>query len=248
MAEEKLAVAGRLSSAVAHEIRNPVAIISSSLATAERPEMGEQGRREMYGIARSEAARLERLTGDFLSYARPDRPRRASLSVMEVLGYTAEIAGVHASKKDIAIAVDGDPALRAVADREQIERALLNLLLNAIDATPSGGRVALRCRAAENGLELRGRELRRPDSARGPVPDLRAVLHDQAARDRPRAGDLEERGARARRRPTGGQERARARLLRLDRVRPVHVGVDSGRAGLACARPLPGSDRTWLDC
>ena len=59
MVEEKLAVVGRLSSAVAHEIRNPVSIIASSLVTAERPEVGEQQRREMLAIARSEAARLE---------------------------------------------------------------------------------------------------------------------------------------------------------------------------------------------
>lgn len=49
--EERLAVVGRLSSAVAHEIRNPVAIINSSLTTAERPPLGEEGRKEMYAIA-----------------------------------------------------------------------------------------------------------------------------------------------------------------------------------------------------
>lgn len=53
MAEERLAAVGRLSSAVAHEIRNPVAIIASSLVTADRPEAGEQQRKEMYSIARN---------------------------------------------------------------------------------------------------------------------------------------------------------------------------------------------------
>jgi signal transduction histidine kinase len=154
MVEEKLAVVGRLSSAVAHEIRNPVAVISSSLATADRPELGEQERRDMYGIARSEASRLERLTGDFLSYARPDQPRRGVLSVMEVVGYISEIARVHAATKGVTVGLEGDQTLQAIADREQIQRALLNLLLNAIDATPHGGHVALRCRASEGGVEL----------------------------------------------------------------------------------------------
>jgi len=152
--EEKLAVVGRLSSAVAHEIRNPVAVISSSLATAERPELDDPGRREMYGIARSEAARLERLTNDFLSYARPDRPRRSEVSVMDVLGYVSEIAGVQAAQKAITIDVDADPALRATFDAEQVQRALLNLLLNAVDATRPGARIALRGRAATGGLVL----------------------------------------------------------------------------------------------
>jgi len=142
--EEKLAVVGRLSSAVAHEIRNPVSIIASSLVTAERPEVGEQQRREMLAIARSEAARLEKLTGDFLSYARPPQPRRTLAPMAEVLGYIAEIANVHASKKDIRVSVETGEGLQANVDREQLQRALLNLLLNAIDATPVGGQVAVR--------------------------------------------------------------------------------------------------------
>ena len=144
MVEEKLAVVGRLSSAVAHEIRNPVSIIASSLVTADRPEVGEQQRREMHAIARSEAARLEKLTSDFLSYARPSQPKRTLVVLADVLGYIAEIANVHASKRGIQIGVEGEDGLRANVDREQLQRALLNLLLNAIDATPVGGQVVIR--------------------------------------------------------------------------------------------------------
>jgi signal transduction histidine kinase len=153
--EEKLAAVGRLSSAVAHEIRNPVAIIASSLITADRPEVGEQQRKEMHAIARSEAARLERLTSDFLSYARTSQPKRLLIALADVLGYIAEIANVQASKRGIRIAVEGKDGLRANVDREQLQRALLNLLLNAIDATPVGGHVAIRCsRPSAQSVEL----------------------------------------------------------------------------------------------
>jgi signal transduction histidine kinase len=153
--EEKLAVVGRLSSAVAHEIRNPVSIIASSLVTADRPELGEEQRQEMHAIARSEAARLEKLTSDFLSYARPSEPKRTPAQMADVLGYIAEIANVHASKKDIMVAVEGGESLGANIDREQLQRALLNLLLNAIDATPHGGHIAVRsARLASDRLEL----------------------------------------------------------------------------------------------
>ena len=66
LSEEKLAAIGRLSRAIAHEIRNPVAMISSSLATATRPGQDETEREEMFAIAAKEAVRLERLTTDFL--------------------------------------------------------------------------------------------------------------------------------------------------------------------------------------
>jgi signal transduction histidine kinase len=153
--EEKLAAVGRLSSAVAHEIRNPVAIIASSLVTADRPEAGEQQRREMYSIARSEAARLEKLTNDFLSYARPNKPTRSRISLSDVLGYIAEVARVQGLKKEISIVVDNENDQWASLDRAQIQSALLNLVLNAVDATPTGGRIALRCRhLSANTLEL----------------------------------------------------------------------------------------------
>lgn len=153
--EEKLAAVGRLSSAVAHEIRNPVAIISSSLATADRPEGEEKRRKEMYSIARTEAARLEKLTTAFLSYARPSQPTRSRIVLSEVLGYIAEIAKVHGINRGISITVESENGQWANLDREQIQSALLNLILNAIDATPTGGRVAVRSRRlSADGTEL----------------------------------------------------------------------------------------------
>ena len=79
LADEKLAAIGQLSRAIAHEIRNPVAMISSSLATATRPGLDESEREEMFSIAAKEAQRLERLTTDFLVYARP-RPVQVASS------------------------------------------------------------------------------------------------------------------------------------------------------------------------
>lgn len=69
--EEKLAAIGRLASAVAHEIRNPVAIISSAMEAARSATLSDEEREDMSRIALTEAKRLERLTTDFLSYAQP---------------------------------------------------------------------------------------------------------------------------------------------------------------------------------
>jgi len=141
--EEKLAAVGRLSRAIAHEIRNPVAMISSSLATATRAGQGEADRKEMFAIAAKEAARLERLTTDFLVYARPRAAQIARASVTDTLNYVATVTRAHAADKGVAIDVRPQSNMEGDFDPAQIQQALLNLVLNAIDACKGGDSVRL---------------------------------------------------------------------------------------------------------
>jgi signal transduction histidine kinase len=151
LAEERLAAVGRLSSAIAHEIRNPVAMISSSLETAQRPGLADEERQEMFAIAASEAQRLAQLSSDFLAYARPRTARPARSNVADTLNYVASVASPHAAEENVRIEVDADGALEADYDEQQIQQALFNLMFNAIDACQRQGRVTLRAAAEENG-------------------------------------------------------------------------------------------------
>jgi two-component system sensor histidine kinase HydH len=144
--EEKLAAVGRLSSAIAHEIRNPVAMISSSLATATSPGLGASEREEMFAIAAKEASRLEHLTSEFLDYARPRRPTVVPSSVVEMVGYVADLCRAHAAQKGVGLALDLSQELVADIDAAQIQQALLNLVMNAVEASPEGRTVCLRTR------------------------------------------------------------------------------------------------------
>ena len=149
--EEKLAAVGRLSSAIAHEIRNPVAMISSSMATAESSEATPELRKEMYAIAGAEAARLEKLTSEFLSYARPASPNRAPTAVRDLLGYIAEITQPYALQKQVSIAAEVNDSLCVEIDAAQVQRALLNLVMNGVEAAPSGSTVYLRANSLPDG-------------------------------------------------------------------------------------------------
>jgi two-component system, NtrC family, sensor histidine kinase HydH len=142
--EETLAAVGRLSSSIAHEIRNPVAMISSSLAMARQCQFDSAQRDEMCEIAAREAARLEKLTTDFLSYARPREPETTPSLVHDTLAYVASVCRAHAGSKQVTIEVDAPDALEAELDPAQIQQALLNLLMNAIDAAPPGSTVRLK--------------------------------------------------------------------------------------------------------
>jgi len=146
MEEGKLAAVGRFSSAIAHEIRNPVAMISSALATAANREPGSVENREMYDIATKEAARLERLTTDFLAYARPRSPSRVLSEVSDSIGYIAEICRPRAAENSIEVKCQCDTPLSAEIDSGQLQQALLNLAMNAVEASAPGGSVFLRGR------------------------------------------------------------------------------------------------------
>src|SRR5208282_2830102 len=111
LSEEKLAAVGRLSRAIAHEIRNPVAMISSSLATATRPGQDETEREEMFSIAAKEAERLERLTTDFLVYARPRPVQPSRVNLADTLNYVATVARAHAANEGVTIDVAVDSNL-----------------------------------------------------------------------------------------------------------------------------------------
>jgi signal transduction histidine kinase len=84
--EERLAAVGRLASGVAHEIRNPVSAIVSALSTARGDGLAASEREEMFEIAAKESRRLERLTTDFLTYARPRSPQKEPSSLDDTLG------------------------------------------------------------------------------------------------------------------------------------------------------------------
>jgi signal transduction histidine kinase len=162
--EEKLAAVGRFSSAIAHEIRNPVAMISSALATAINREAGSQESREMYEIATKEAARLERLTTDFLAYARPRPPSMMLSNVADSIGYIAEICRPRAAANNIQVHCECPGPLIAEIDSGQLQQALLNLAMNAVEASSPGGSVYLRGRRDGTRIDVE------VENGNGPIP------------------------------------------------------------------------------
>jgi signal transduction histidine kinase len=145
VAEEKLAAMGQLSGAIAHEIRNPVAMIASSLQMAGKEETVPSLKEEMFGIALAESRRLETLTGDFLSYARTMKPVRERSSVMEVLEYAAISAKAKFVEKDLSSRIECGNGAAVDMDKGLIRQALLNLVVNAVDAAPPGSAIVLGC-------------------------------------------------------------------------------------------------------
>jgi signal transduction histidine kinase len=119
-------------------------MIASSLATANHSSAELDEKEEMFAIAAREAKRLEKITSDFLSYARPVKPCLETTTVGDILEHIAEVTKMRSTSRNIEVvsSVIGDGT--AVVDHSKVEGALLNLSLNALDATPDHGRIELR--------------------------------------------------------------------------------------------------------
>jgi len=154
MREERLGAVGRLAGALAHEIRNPVAMIVSSLGMSGHAAASGLERAELDAIIREEAARLERLTADFLDFARQRPPSRRPTSLATALGYVAGLAQARLAEARLAVRVDCPAGLEASIDPYQIHQALLNLLLNAIAVAPPGSTIVLHAAAADGRIRI----------------------------------------------------------------------------------------------
>ncbi|SPE31917.1 putative Histidine kinase [Acidobacteriia bacterium SbA2] len=142
--EEKLAAVGRLASGIAHEIRNPVSTIVSALSTARGSKLAASEREEMFEIAAKESGRLERLTTDFLAYARPRSPQKTLASLDDTLGYVADVCRPRANERGVSIHAHSFDGLVAEIDASYVQQALVNLVMNAVEASPPEGQVDLR--------------------------------------------------------------------------------------------------------
>lgn len=147
---EQLATMGELSAVIAHEVRNPLAIIKNAVSGLHRPTLRETDRQVLLKILDEEADRLNRLVGDLLAYARPVTPQRQTVHIEDLVRGAVELARAaqqreHQLTFDIALSdshtIEGDPDL--------LRQALVNVAENAIQAMPDGGTLTVRTQDAK---------------------------------------------------------------------------------------------------
>jgi signal transduction histidine kinase len=139
---EQLAALGQLAAGLAHELRNPLTTIKILVQTAAEadPATGLRGRD--LTILDDELARLERSLQRFLDFAKPPTLERQRFDLREMIGPILELISARAARQGVTLCYDppGESILLD-ADREHIRQVVLNLLLNALDALPRGGRI-----------------------------------------------------------------------------------------------------------
>jgi two-component system sensor histidine kinase HydH len=141
---ERLSAAGQLSASLAHEIRNPLASISGAAGILSRGQASLESRAECLDILTKESQRLNKLLTNFLEFARPRLPRFQSIDPGEVIQSVTALAQHATRHQGISLELRPFVGSREIhCDPEQIKQLLLNLILNAIQATADGGIVTI---------------------------------------------------------------------------------------------------------
>ena len=167
---ERLATVGNLAAAVAHEIRNPLSAISMGLQRlrAEFEPAEREEYRRMVDLVQGEVRRLNAIVEEFLSLARPIELRPEPVPVAALLDEIRRLVEPQAGRAGIVVEQTGPDSLPDLrADRDRIKQVLLNLVLNAIEAMPSGGKLTLGAAASGPALTLTV-----TDTGSGIPPDL----------------------------------------------------------------------------
>ncbi|MBI2354972.1 MAG: PAS domain-containing sensor histidine kinase [Deltaproteobacteria bacterium] len=150
---DRLAALGELSARMAHEIRNPLAAMSGSVQLlAEHGTIAENDGR-LLAIVLRESDRLNALITDFLAYARPASPQKERVELRPLCDDMCTLLASDSRFGQVVIAnlVPGHMVVRG--DVNQLRQVLLNLLHNAADAMPDGGRVEIEARFLLSGAD-----------------------------------------------------------------------------------------------
>ncbi|MCY0869184.1 MAG: ATP-binding protein, partial [Firmicutes bacterium] len=165
---DQLEVAGQIAASLAHEIRNPLAAIKWTLLSLSTDA---HARNEQLALVDAELNRIEATLSEFLSVARSTPAIIESIRVDEILASCVSLLQSDAQRRQIHLSSECEQSAIIRGSAARLRQVVLNLLKNALEATPPGGSVTARCsvqgdetveiRVTDDGCGMSEEELRR---------------------------------------------------------------------------------------
>ncbi len=170
---ERLTAINRVTSGVAHEVKNPLNAMLMHVELARiKLSKGDHDINPQMEIIASEILRLDRVVKTFLDFTRPVEMKTAEIAVDAFVSELVDIARPQAMAEGVTMSVDlNAPSATIAADSDLLKQATLNIVVNAIEAMPKGGELRF-----ESSIEGEDAEIRISDSGIGIPPDKREKI------------------------------------------------------------------------
>ena len=152
----ELAAVGQLAASIAHEIRNPLSSIKGAAQFLRKEYSDHDALCEFLDIIVEEVNVLNKITTEFLDFARPLKLNLREIDINDVLFRTLQFMQLEIAKQKVE--VDEQLAYdtpRILGDDKQLEQVLRNIILNALQAMPKGGKLSVISEPLENGVRVR---------------------------------------------------------------------------------------------
>lgn len=152
---QKLSLVGQMAASVAHEIKNPLTSIKGAADILTDDETSAADKEEFRGILQNEVRRIDGTVTEFLEFARPRETKLEPINLSEIIRTCVRQLEVQARAEKVSISGDIQNDVHINGDAEKIRQMTLNLLLNSVQASPSGGVVTVSLRqTAPNSARL----------------------------------------------------------------------------------------------
>lgn len=150
---------GSLAAGLHHEIKNPLAALSLHVQLLQE-QLGQNAPEEaaqMLGVVQSEVGRIGEVLEGFRDFASNDRLNIDSVNLRELIKQQVELVRPRAVQQDVAVEIQlpGNEIPEVIADRVRLEQVLLNLLVNALDAMPRGGRLRVQAHVLPEAISIK---------------------------------------------------------------------------------------------
>lgn len=172
---DRLSLLGELAAGVAHDLRNPLAILRGTAESLSRKPRHGSELQEHVDVIRRSIDKADRTIQALIGLGRPRQSQRHDVGLDEVMREVLALVQLPARRRHQRCQALDQSGVVAVADRDQLIQALLNLLLNALHASPDGGVVVVRARQ----FHLRGHDfaaLLVEDRGHGLPPEVQKQL------------------------------------------------------------------------
>jgi len=149
---ERLTHLGEVSAGIAHELRNPMAVIAGYAQMLDARTPGDAPTKQAVRAIRKEIAGMNRVINEFLQFARPTELNAGAVDLADLLREV--IPGALGDRDDVEVETDLAPRAFVRADETLLRQALFNLVRNAVEAMPGGGRIRIASRPRNDLVEI----------------------------------------------------------------------------------------------